>query len=126
MTLASTALKLALATSAVVGAWLLGYGDGRAAASRIYSEDLLRQHRAQNVTLARMLNDADEKAQAEQARAVAAALARQKPLIITKEVVREVRSNPDPRACEWRPEQRLRVERIYGAAGYRADGTRAD
>lgn len=67
--MASTALKLALATSAVVGAWLLGYGDGRAAASRIYSEDLLRQHRAQNVTLARMLNDADEKAQAEQARA---------------------------------------------------------
>lgn len=61
---------------------------------------------------------ANRAAEAERKRTVSAIEVRAARAAIAQGVIHETHADPGPIDCEWRPSQRLRIERIYAAYGF--------
>ena len=106
-------VRLAILGVAVAASGWLGYrvADGRCAAAML---TLATTHRdAQNDAVEAA--SAELKAQSE--RAIRQAEARGRASAAAQEIINEIHTTPDTRACEWTDDQRLRIERIYSLYG---------
>lgn len=95
----------------------LGLWAGSGLTARGYEKRLVGISTAIADSYKSVIADAGKKLAAERTRYAAAEAHRAQQRAAAAEVISEVISDGD-RSCEWRPEHRLRIERIYSAYGY--------
>lgn len=102
----------ALAAGLTMGGWL-GYRVAAGSYETRIADAATAAIEAQNVAVVA----ANRAAAAERKRAVLAIEARAAQAALAQGVIHEAHADPGPADCEWRPAQRVRVERVYTAYG---------
>lgn len=100
-----------------------GFGLGYRVASGGYEKRLHNQAVAYANAQTAAIDEANRAAAAERRRAVSAAEERTRREAGAREVIHDIAANPDDRDCGWTDDQRMRIESLYRAHGYRSDGT---
>lgn len=104
-----------IAITAVV--FSVGWWLGDRLASGRYEAELHATESAARIAQDAAIAAAREELEAESRRAVQAAEARGRRSVAAQEVINEIHVAPDSRDCEWTPEQRLRIEKLYAIYG---------
>jgi len=110
-----------VAVAALVGLAVGGW-SGYRVASGSYEKQLHDLAVAYATAQTEAIDAANRAAATERARAVSAAEARGRKAASAREVIHEIQANPDDRDCGWTDDQRMRIEALYRAHGYRQDG----
>lgn len=103
---------VALVVGLAVGGWT-GYRVAAGSYETRIADAATATIEAQNAAVVA----ANRASEAERARTVSAIEARAAQAALAQGVIHETHADPGPADCEWRPAQRVRVERVYAAYG---------